>query len=87
MILPITSDMASVPENLAAWERLATWEKPVLTIFSASFSGTSMGPEKLLEHIPGTRGHDHGLIEEAGFYIVEDQPEELARRILAFAKA
>jgi haloalkane dehalogenase len=86
MILPITSDMPSVPENLAAWERLATWEKPVLTVFSASFAGTAMGPEKLLEHIPGTRGQDHGLIEEAGFYIVEDQPEELASRILTFAR-
>jgi haloalkane dehalogenase len=86
MILPITSDMPSVPENLAAWERLANWENPVLTLFSASFAGTSMGPEKILAHIPGTRGQDHGLLEEAGFYIVEDQPAELARRLLAFAK-
>jgi haloalkane dehalogenase len=86
MILPITSDMGSVPENLAAWDRLATWEKPVLTVFSASFTGTSMGPEKLLEHIPGANGPDHGLLTEAGFYIVEDQPEELARRLIAFAQ-
>jgi haloalkane dehalogenase len=84
MILPITSDMGSVPENLAAWERLEAWKKPVLTIFSASFAGTAMGPEKLLEHIPGTQGQEHGLIEDAGFYIVEDQPDELTRRIIAF---
>jgi haloalkane dehalogenase len=85
MILPITPDMASVPENRAAWERLVYWEKPVLTLFSASFTGTAMGPERILEHIPGTRGQDHGLLEEAGFYIIEDQPDEIARRLVAFA--
>lgn len=86
MILPITPDMASVPENRAAWERLVYWEKPMVTLFSASFTGTAMGPERILEHIPGTRGQDHGLLEEAGFYIIEDQPDEIARRLVAFAE-
>jgi haloalkane dehalogenase len=86
MILPISSDMPSIPENLAAWEQLSNWQKPTLTLFSASFAGTSMGPEKMLAHIPGARGQDHGLLEEASFYIVEDQPGELARRLLAFAE-
>lgn len=85
MILPISPDMYSVPENLAAWEKLKSWTKPVLTLFSASFAGTAMGPEKLLGNIPGTRDQNHALLEEAGFYIVEDQPEELAKRLLAFA--
>lgn len=85
MILPVSPDMPSVPDNLTAWDKLKEWQKPVLTIFSASLSGTSMGPEKLLKHIPGTRGQDHALLTDAGFYIVEDQPEELARRIDKFA--
>lgn len=85
MILPISPDMESVPENRAAWENLATWSKPVLTLFSASFKGTAMGPEKILHHIPGAQGQDHALLEEAGFYIVEDQPEQLSTRLLKFA--
>jgi len=84
MILPITPEMDSVRENLAAWEDLSTWRKPVLTLFSASFEGTAMGPEKILAHVPGTAGQDHALLDKAGFYIIEDQPEELSRRLLDF---
>jgi len=86
MILPISPDMPSVAENKAAWDRLANWQKPVLTLFSAAFSGSAMGPEKLLGQIPGTNGQDHALLENAGFYIVEDQPEDLTHRILEFAR-
>ncbi len=85
MILPISPDMNSVPENRAAWDILATWEKPVLTLFSADFKGTAMGPEKLLSHIPGTREQAHQLLNDAGFYIVEDKPLELAQSLLQFA--
>lgn len=84
MILPVTDDSPAIPANTAAWDRLAEWEKPVLTIYSAQFKGTAMGPERVLSHIPGTRDQDHALLDEASFYIVEDQPEELARRILRF---
>jgi haloalkane dehalogenase len=85
MILPISPDMGGVAENKAAWKKLADWEKPVLCLFSKDFEGTAMGPERLLEHIPGCRNQPHALLEDAGFYIVEDQPEELARRIIEFA--
>jgi len=85
MILPISPDMDSVPENRAAWETLADWDKPVLTLFSADFKGTAMGPEKLLGHIPGTRGQAHELLADAGFYIVEDKPVELAQSLIEFA--
>ncbi|MGI9341238.1 MAG: haloalkane dehalogenase [Gammaproteobacteria bacterium] len=85
MILPISPDMDSVAENRAAWERLAEWNKPVLTLFSSSFAGTAMGPERILSHIPGAQAQDHALLDEAGFYIVEDQPAELAERLRKFA--
>ena len=85
MILPIELDDPARPANLAAWESLATWEKPCLTLYSHDFIGTSMGPEKLLEHIPGTRNQPHAGIENAGFYIVEDAGPELAQRVADFA--
>jgi haloalkane dehalogenase len=87
MILPISPDDPAAPANRAAWEKLADWSKPVLTLYSAEFSGSSMGPDKILHHIPGTRGQAHALLDDAGFYIVEDQPHELARRLLEFAEA
>lgn len=87
MILPISPDDPAAPANQAAWEKLSRWEKPVLTMYSADFRGSSMGPDKILNHIPGTRGQAHALLEDAGFYIVEDQSDELARRLVEFAGA
>ncbi len=86
MILPIMSDDPAAIANAGAWKTLAGWMKPVLTLFSASFAGTSMGPEKLIEYLPGAQGQPHALLPDASFYLIEDQPVELARRIVAFAR-
>ena len=85
MILPISPDDPAAPANLVAWQKLASWDKPVLTLFSADFAGSSMGPEKILNHIPGIQGQKHALLNDAGFYIVEDKSAELAERLLEFA--
>ncbi len=85
MILPIELDDPARPDNLAAWDKLGSWEKPLLTLYSADFVGTSMGPEQLLEHVPGAAGQPHAAIENAGFYIVEDAGPELAQRVIDFA--
>lgn len=86
MILPIMPDDPAAIANGEAWKVLAGWRKPVLTLFSASFAGTAMGPEGMLNHLPGARGQPHALLEHANFYITEDQPDELARRIADFAR-
>jgi haloalkane dehalogenase len=85
MILPILDDDPASIANNAAWEKLANWEKPVLTLFSAK--GGGMRPEPLQEHLPGAKGQPHALIDDAGFYIVEDQPLGLAQHVIDFAKA
>jgi len=85
MILPILPDDPAAIANFRAWEVLANWQKPVLTLYSAAFAGSAMGPERLLAHLPGARGQDHALLPDCNFYLVEDQTAELARRIAAFA--
>jgi haloalkane dehalogenase len=85
MILPILADDPAALANARAWEVLATWQKPVLTLFSAAFAGSAMGPDRILAHLPGAGGQDHALLPEANFYITEDQGPELARRIAVFA--
>jgi len=87
IILPIDSDNPARPANLAAWEQLAAYTKPLLTLFSASFMGNSMGPERLIEHIPGAQGQPHAGIDNAGFYIVEDATPELAQRTIDFIRS
>jgi len=85
MILPISADDPASPANAAAWDQLGRWTRPVLTLYSKDFEGSAMGPQRILDHIPGCAGQDHALLENANFYIVEDQPAELARRLIDFA--
>ncbi len=85
MILPISPDSPARPANLAAWEKLSDWHKPVLTLFSKQFRNSAMGPDKLLSHIPGCAGQAHALIDDANFYIVEDQSQVLCEHLLKFA--
>jgi haloalkane dehalogenase len=84
MILPIWPEDPACVANARAWRELAAWENPVLTLWSEGLGG-SMGPDRLLGHIPGARGQPHARLAPAGFYIVEDQAAELARRIARFA--
>ena len=86
MILPVTPEDPTVTVNRAAWDKLAHWEKPVLTLFSAQTAKAAMSPDVFITHMPGAKGQDHALLE-AGFSIMEDQPEELSTRIAAFAGA
>lgn len=88
MILPIELANKASAANKVAWDKLASYEKPVLTIFSKMFArSASLGPQQHLDHIPGTKGQDHALIKKASFYIVDDASKELAERTLAFIKA
>ena len=87
MILPISHDSPARPANLAAWDALANWNKPVLTLFSKQFEGSAMGPGELIKHIPGCKGQAHALIDKASFYIVEDQSLTLCGHLLTFAGA
>ena len=87
MILPIDVDNPARPANLAAWEKLGQYHKPVLTLFAASFLGTSTGPERLIAHIPGAANQAHAGIPNTSFYIVEDAWEELGRRSIAFIRS
>ena len=86
IILPIDEDNPARPANLAAWNKLSSWEKPVLTLFSESFVGTAMGPERIIDHMPGAAGQAHAGIPDTNFYIIEDAAEELVQRTTEFAQ-
>ncbi len=85
MILPFGPDSPAAQANQAAWKKLANWKKPVLTLFTKSFAGSAMGPELLQKHLPGAQHQAHSLLEHASFYVIEDQPVEIARHIVRFA--
>ena len=87
MIHPITEYDAPIAANRAAWEALAEFQKPVLTVFADSTASSAMPPEMAQNHIPGAQGQNHVIIENAGFYVVEDAPVQIADAVADFIKS
>ena len=84
LILPIEDTDAAAPANKAAWGKLASYDKPTLTLYSKMFAKSdSLGPNPLIEHIPGADGQPHAVID-ASFYIVDDASVELAEKTVEF---
>jgi haloalkane dehalogenase len=83
-LVPITPDHASVAENIAAWEVLKTFDKPFLTAFSDKDAVSAGGEAIFQKLVPGARSQHHVTIRDAGHFLQEDKPEEIAALILRF---
>lgn len=86
-LVPISPEHASVAENLAAWDVLERFEKPVLTAFSDQDMISRGGEHAFIDRIPGARGQPHRIIAGAGHFLQEDAPEELCALIDEFIRA
>lgn len=84
VLVPITANQPSVAENLAAWQVLETFEKPVLTCFSDKDAVTAGGERVIIDRIPGARGQPHTIIKGGGHFLQEDAPAELSALIIDF---
>jgi haloalkane dehalogenase len=72
-------------KNIKVWEKLKSWNKPFLTIFSDE-DDIMRGAEKTFQKVvPGTKEQNHKIIN-AGHFIQEDQGKELAKLIIEFYK-
>lgn len=87
VLVPITPEHGSVAENIAAWKRLETFEKPVLTCFSDNDAVTAGGEKAFMSRMPGAAGQPHQIISDAGHFLQEDKPEELTALIDDFIRA
>ena len=74
----VRSQMAS---NRKAWQMLAAFEKPFLTTFSDRDPVTKGGQSVFKNRIPGAKGQPHTIIKNAGHFLQEDAPEQLAKII------
>jgi haloalkane dehalogenase len=80
-LVPITDGQASVAECRQAWQVLERFDKPFLTAFSNRDPITRGGDRIFQARIPGARGQPHVVIRDAGHFLQEDAPEQLARLI------
>ena len=67
--------------NREAWKVLEEFDKPFLTTFSDSDPVTSGGERVFQKRIPGAKGQPHTIIKDAGHFLQEDAPEQLATLI------
>ena len=77
-LVPITPAHASVQANKDAWAVLETFDKPFLTAFSDRDPVTKGGERVFQERVPGTKGRTHVTIANAGHFLQEDKPDEIA---------
>jgi len=77
-LVPITPQHGSVAENKAAWKVLESFTRPCLTAFSDSDPITGGGERIFQERVPGARGQAHVTIQNAGHFLQEDKPDEIA---------
>ena len=83
LLIPVQPDNPGVPQCLATWDFLATWEKPFLTVFgTADAVAYKPGSHlKLQRVVPGAAGQPHLEIEGANHFSQEDAPGELVAAI------
>ena len=86
LLVPITPEHPSVAENKAAWKVLEAFKRPFLTAFSDSDPITRGGEKIFQERVPGCKGQRHVAIANAGHFLQEDAPGELAELIHTFTQ-
>jgi haloalkane dehalogenase len=84
-LVPVTPEHASVAENLAAWQVLESFDKPVLTAFSDADPVTRGGEAVIKARIPGAAGQPH-IIVPGGHFLQEDSADQLVALIDSFIK-
>ena len=83
-LIAVEPDVPGVELNRAAWEKLKTFDKPFLLLFGRQDVVARGWFRTGRDIIPGAKGQDHDILDPAGHFIQEDQPDELVKRILTF---
>ncbi|WP_159931098.1 haloalkane dehalogenase [Oceanicoccus sp. KOV_DT_Chl] len=87
LLIPATGLNPATATNREAWQQLAQWTKPTLTLVSERLARRGFNPAEFHRHIPGTNNQPHATIANAGFFIIEDYPQLLAEHVLGFIQS
>lgn len=81
-LVPTRPDDPESPANRRAWESLAAFERPFLTLFGRNDPITRGADRVLQSRIAGAKGQPHDTLRGAGHFLQEDVGPELAARLV-----
>lgn len=84
MLVPASPDDPASESNRHAWQVLAGFERPWLTIFSDQDPMTRNGEQVFQRRIKGALGQPHLIIKDAGHFLQEDKGPEVAKLVVDF---
>jgi haloalkane dehalogenase len=85
-LVPVEDGMAGIEENKRAWEGLAAYDKPFLTLFGADDPVTGGLAPHLIERIAGAKDQPHDTLSTCGHFCQEDRPKELSEGVIDIAR-
>lgn len=85
-LVPVEDDKPGVAENIAAWEGLAVFDKPFLTLFGEDDPVLGQAGPLLAARVKGAEGQPHAMLSACGHFSQEDCPGELAEGVIAMAR-
>ncbi|KEO87238.1 haloalkane dehalogenase [Erythrobacter sp. JL475] len=85
-LVPVEDDKPGVAANKAAWEGLAAFDKPFLTLFGEDDPVLGKAGPLLAGRIKGAEGMPHAMLSTCGHFSQEDRPAELALGMIDTAK-
>ena len=85
-LVPVEDGMDGIAQNKAAWEGLAAFDKPFLTLFGEDDPVAGQGGPILAARIAGAEGMPHAMLSTCGHFCQEDRPVELAQGVIDTAK-
>lgn len=84
MLIPATPLNPAHAPNTEVWEALANWDKPTLTLISENLATQGFNPQVFHDQIPGTAGQAHEIYPGKDFFLIEENPAELAAKTIEF---
>ncbi|MEO0461907.1 MAG: haloalkane dehalogenase [Pseudomonadota bacterium] len=85
-LVPVEDGMDGISQNRAAWQGLAAFDKPFLTLFGEDDPVTGGLGETLAGRIKGAAGMPHAMLSTCGHFCQEDRPVELAQGVIDTAR-
>jgi haloalkane dehalogenase len=87
-LIPTDPASSDTLRNREAWARLAGFDRPFRTAYGDKDDATRILPvdQNVQAHVRGAAGQRHVRIPNAGHFLQEDQPELVARELIAFVR-